>query len=169
MKSERTTGIERSSGAQPGVQRFVLWPNRSLPYRGKIILLAVIATGLAIPILFVNGAMIWYLTVPAGLTFLGMLLALWSNERAANFQEIVEISQGVMRIRRVGIRGPDIEVRFNPYWAKLSLKTDRYVENRLLISESGQSYSVGEFLAPEEREVLSEFLADSMSQGLSRR
>ena len=105
MKSEHHNRIEVTSQAQPDVQRFILWPNRSLPDHGKMVLLTVIAAGLAIPIFFVSSAMVWYLIVPAGVTFLGMILALWSNERAGKFREIVEVSERMLQ--RTIPTGPD--------------------------------------------------------------
>lgn len=168
MKSGISNRNELTLQSQRQIQRFVLRPNRSLPYRGKIVLITVIAIGLMTPLSFVSGVMIWYLFVPAGLTFSGMLLALWSNERAGKFREIIEVSPDFVRIRCVGIGRPDFEVQFNPYWAKLSLETDRYVENRIVLSQSGQSYSIGEFLAPEERETLSGVLAETISRSSIR-
>ena len=153
-----TDGTPSLGVLSPGHHRFVLWPHRSLGTAGAITLLTSIAVGLATPIVAIAGAMVWPLILPAAATFAVMAFALWRNNKASEFHEVIDIGERALRIER---RGPATRpkcITFNPHWVRLSVETDFYVENRIVLRESGRSYCPGAFLAAEEREKLAEAL-----------
>ena len=149
-------------GPPPGHHRIVLWPHRSLGFTGSAALLTAVAIGLAAPVVAIAGAMAWPLILPAIATFAGVAFALWRNNKAADFHEVIDVGTQAIRIERRGTAARYRCVTFNPHWVRLSVETDFYVENRITLRESGRAYCLGSFLAPEERESLAEALREQL-------
>ena len=145
-------------GLEPGHQRFVLWPHRSGSTALIVLLLATMTAGLAVPVVVIAGFAAWPLVVAALVTVVGVALAFWSNNMAARFREVIWVSPRSIHIERIGPATDHFDIRFDTHWARLTVETDRYVENRITIRESGRSYSPGIFLAPEERKSLADAL-----------
>lgn len=155
-------GAPPLGGLRPGHHRFVLWPHRSLRPAGSITLLTAIAIGLAVPIVAIAGAAAWPLILPAIATFAGVAFALWRNNKAADFHEVIDVGAQAIHIERLGPATHRRRITFNPHWVRLSVETDFYVENRIMLRESGRAYCLGEFLAAEERESLAEVLRERL-------
>lgn len=126
-------------------------------------LLATAAAGLIVPVAVIAGTTAWPLLLPAGATFAGLALALWRNCAAARICEIIDITPRAIRIERIGSGNASARASFDPHWARLTVSSDRYVQNRITFVESGRSWSVGGFLAPEEREHLAAALREKLS------
>ncbi len=161
-KSHRTG---RQGSGDESVSRFDIWPNRSLDGRQIKVLLAI--TAVAVAFVLIRSAAIHHLPLVIGpvVTVSGLAFALWWNNRtAASTGETVEISPGIVRVsRRIGRRvHPPME--FHTAWVRLSVTDDRRVSNRITLSESGRSCSIGDFLSPEERLELARALDASLSE-----
>ncbi len=144
-------------------QRIVLWPHRSLSRSGAAALLGAVIAGLAVPIMAIGASPVWPLVVPGGLTLAGLSLALWQNTRAARHGEIVTLGPQTLRVSRWGVQGAEPVAEFSAYWVRVSLESDFYVEDRLTLREGRRSYSLGEFLAPEERRALADRLRNALA------
>lgn len=152
---------------EPEIVRLVVWPHRSLDRRGLILLIAAVSVGmgcaLAKPLL--HGA--WPVAIPVIASFAGFLLALRANMRSARHNEIIEITPRTVRVRSERERMPSKETEFNTYWTRVSVSTDRYAENRILLHQSGRSLEIGAFLSPDERVELAEKLKASIAAAKS--
>lgn len=151
-----------AAGACPRHQRYVLWPHRSLTARSAFVLMTILAVGLAAPVVVISGVGAWPLVITAVATFAGVIFALRRNNKAAEFHEVIEVSPQVVQIDRIGPASDHRHIEFSPHWVQVVVETDHYLENRLTLRESGRRYSVGEFLAPEERQSLAEMLSEGL-------
>ena len=66
-------------------------------------------------------------------------------------------------VRSQPARDPQV-TEFNTSWVRVLLTDDRQVCNRLTLTESGRSVSVGEFLSPEERAQLAEAMGTALAE-----
>ena len=129
-----------------------LVPHRSLSRRGFLILMIAVAL-----LWFFTGLFFWSLGAWPVAGFFGLdVLALWLafklNNRAARAYEEVEVSRGVVLIRKVAPSGKAQELRFNPAWVRLEVETavDQSVR-RIAIRARDRLIPVGAFLNPEDR------------------
>lgn len=143
----------------------MLWPHRSLGPCGTGLVLGAASLGLALGLMGAPATVFWPLAIPAALTIAALGLAFWLNNRAARFHELIEIGPELVRVSRAGPAAAAATVSFNRYWVRVCVTSDRYVENRITLTESGRCFSVGEFLTPEERADL----AKALEQSLRRR
>jgi len=162
MSGQLHDAVPQPLGARPGHHRIVLWPHRSLGFAGSAALLSAVAIGLTAPAVAIAGALAWPLILPAIATFAGVAFALWRNNKAADFHEVIDVGSKAIRIERRGAAARNRCVTFNPHWVRLSVETDFYVENRITLRESGRAYCLGSFLAPEERESLAQALREQL-------
>ena len=143
---------------------FVVWPHRSLGRRGIGAVLAIAALGLTIVVLRIPAPAVWFLILPATLTFAGLSVAFWISSRRGQRAEIIDIDPQEVRVA-VRYRGrEDLVARFNPHWVRLQITDDRYVTRRIIMSESGRAVSIGECLTAPERESLAEALRVQLEQ-----
>lgn len=145
------------------VQMFELWPHRSLSRSGVMLVIGAIAAGQILVIARTATPAIWPLLIPALGTVAILIAAFTANNRAAMVRETIEISGGRLKITRSARGKEPVTVEFDPGWARLQLASDYYVEDRLTVSQSGRSMSLGEFLTPEERRALRDALAEALS------
>lgn len=148
-------------------ERFVLWPHRSLDRKGVTIILMIAAFGLALAIARVWQPGAWFIIVPAAITFLGLAFAFWVSARRARLAEIIDVSPEEITVSRSQRGHVRLVARFNPHWVRLLMRSDRYVKNRIILSESGRAVSVGEFLSPPERKDLADALLTCLEQAKS--
>ncbi len=159
-----TQAFRRSDvGPADAIQRFEIWPHRSLGARGICHVLAAVAAGGVYIVTWSPAAVFWPLAVGVAVTLIAVTLAFWCNHQAARQSEIVEIGPDVVRISRTDRRGPrDGCVEFNTSWVRLIVSDDRYVANRLTFMQSGRSCSIGAHLSPAERCALAREIGDCL-------
>src|SRR5690606_5911592 len=83
--------------------------------------------------------------------------------RAARISEKVEIGPRVVRVERIDSHGRRRTTEFSTHWVRLVLSDDRDVANRLTLTESGRSISIGEFLSPAERKSLAAAIRSTLA------
>ncbi len=149
--------------AGPGCETFVIWPHRSLPPIGVLALMTSVAMGFAYAMMASKGYQFWPVIAPCALTFVGLGVAIWRNNCAASAHEIIEVSRRIVRVTRVGAAG-GAPIAFNPFWMKLGVSSDRYVEDRITLSEGRQRMTIGDFLSPSERRRLADALRTSIEK-----
>jgi len=146
------------------VQRFEIWPHRSLNRRGVAGLLGALAAALALVMLRCPAQAVLPISVGCVLTFTIMVVALWASFRSARHGQRIEIGPGSVRIERFGPAAAPVSSEFATHWVRVDVTDDRDVIHRLSLVQSGHRVSVGEFLSPEERLALADALRAALAE-----
>jgi uncharacterized membrane protein len=134
------------------VARFVLHPHRSLSPNGFIILMAALGS-----VSFVTGVAFCMIGAWPVMGFFGLDVALvyWAfklNYRSGRAYETIDVSPEVLTLTRIRPNGAKEAIDINPYWARVSLTTDRPDgRTSLRIIAQGRVLSLGQFLTDDER------------------
>jgi uncharacterized membrane protein len=141
----------------------VLYPHRSLPPQGFMLLMLVLsvvsfAAGVSFVLL---GA--WPILGYFGLDVLLVYLAFRASYRSARMHEWVRLTEDTLTVERVGQRGERRRWQFQPYWLRVVLE-ERNETNRLVLTSHGRELVVGGFLAPAERRNLAVALKEALSR-----
>ena len=128
-----------------------LSPHRALGHRGFLVVMAlVISVSFAAGLMFtLMGA--WPVFGFFGLDVALIYFAFRHNYRSARAYETVQLSDGMLKIRKVAADGTTMAWRFEPYWARVHFDRQAEEEVKVAIISHGQQVIVGDFLAPEER------------------
>src|SRR4029077_262698 len=138
----------------------VLYPHRSLPPQGFMVLMLVLsvvsfAAGVSFVLL---GA--WPIFGYFGLDVLLVYLAFRASYRSARMHEWVRLTEDTLTVERVGQRGERRRWQFQPFWLRVVLE-ERNETNRLVLTSHGRELVVGGFLAPAERRNLAVALKEA--------
>lgn len=152
-----------SSGPQRWHLR--LWPYNALKARGFVLVIALSAGLLALPMLAVLGnAVLWGLLPFATLALAGLWVAIRRNWRDRAILEEMELSREQVRLRRIEPRGGLREWQAHPRWTRLHLAPKGGpVEQYLTLTGGSRAVELGAFLTPEERIALHDDLARVLS------
>ena len=152
---------ERRSEAAPVFFDAVLYPHRSLPPQGFVLLMVVLgAVSFAAGMSFVlMGA--WPICGYFGIDVLLVYLAFRASYRSARMHEWVRLTGDTLTVERVGAHGERWRWQFQPYWLRVVLE-EHDESNRLVIASHGRELVVGGFLAPAERKTLATALKDAL-------
>ena len=152
--------------APPEPARFdaVLYPNRSLPPAGfMVLMLAVVSVSVAIGAGFaLIGA--WPVTGFLGLDVLLLYLAFRWNYREGRRTETIRLDREGLLVRRMEPGGQIRAWRFEPYWVRVSMEGPEGPGRRLVLSSHGQSLVIGAFLTPAERVEVAEALRAALRE-----
>jgi uncharacterized membrane protein len=157
-----------SDDTQEAMQRFELWPHRSLGRAGIIALLCIIAASLTLVALSSPPRFIWPISFGCLLTFAAISVALASNIRSAQAREVVEIGPQVVQVHRVEADGRCRTTAFATYWVRIVVSHDRKVASHITLIQSGRRMSIGTFLSPAERETLASTLREALAEAKGR-
>lgn len=129
------------------------WPHNALAPRGFVLVIALTAAIMAMPLLAVLGStVLWGLLPFAGLALWGLWYALQRNYRDRRVLEEMELSRNEVYLRRVNPRGPEQDWRADPHWVGVNLiARGGPVENYLTLTGGGREVELGAFLMPDER------------------
>lgn len=151
-------GIE---GAGEGATRFEVWPHRALDAsQSRLVVMLVAAVMLpiaALPAVFG----LWPVSVIVIGSFLAFTAFFLHNGKPQALAEMVEISADRVVVTHCAAGGAS--ETFDPYWARVDLRSDHYVENRLTLRQSGKAVEIGRCLAPEERATLADALTTALA------
>ena len=152
---------ERRSEAAPVFFDAVLYPHRSLPPQGFVLLMVVLgAVSFAAGMSFVlMGA--WPICGYFGIDVLLVYFAFRASYRSARMHEWVRLTGDTLTVERVGAHGERWRWQFQPYWLRVVLE-EHDESNRLVIASHGRELVVGGFLAPAERKTLATALKDAL-------
>ncbi|MDE3080073.1 MAG: DUF2244 domain-containing protein [Paracoccaceae bacterium] len=133
-----------------------LWPNRSLPRGGFVLIIAATAALFLVPLLALVGSPeLWGVLPFAVLTGGGLWLAFRSNYRSGKLIERLRLWPNRIEINRHEPDGRQLDWTANPHWIRIALHAEGGpVEQYLTLKGSGREVELGAFLSPEERVAL---------------
>lgn len=139
-----------------------LWPHNTLAPRGFVVVIALSALTMAMPLMAVLGSVVlWGLLPFAGLALWGLWYALKRNWRDRQIIEEMELSRAAVTLHRINPRGPAQDWRADPHWVTVNLiARGGPVENYLTLTGGGREVELGAFLMPDERARLHEELSE---------
>jgi uncharacterized membrane protein len=146
----------------------VLYPHRSLPPQGFMVLMLVLsvvsfAAGVSFVLL---GA--WPVFGYFGLDVLLVYLAFRASYRSARMHEWVRLTEDTLTVERVGQRGERRRWQFQPFWLRVTLEEKDEHTNRLVLASHGRALVVGSFLGPAERRGVASALRDALARWKAR-
>ncbi|KPQ07867.1 MAG: Integral membrane protein [Rhodobacteraceae bacterium HLUCCA12] len=146
----------------PTSARLRLWPHNTLAPRGFVVVIALVALALALPLLALVGTpALWGLLPFAGLAVWGLWYAIHRNWRDRAIIEEMQLSRSRVHLRHVGADGSVQEWQADPHWVTLSLiPKGGPVEQYLTLTGGGREVELGAFLTPPERVTLHQDLSD---------
>lgn len=152
----------------PARARIELTPNQSMGPRGFVVVIALTAAMLALPMIAVLGtAVLWGL-----LPFMGAALwALWyalrrnSAERASLRETLILTRDHIALTRHEPRARAPLTWEANPYWVQLHLRdAGGPVDHYLTLQGGGREVELGAFLSPEERIALHDDLTRTLTR-----
>jgi uncharacterized membrane protein len=142
----------------------ILRPHRSAgPGAARIVcaLLAVVWTAAGM-VFVIAGA--WPVVPFLGIEVLLLAGALFWNLRAGEAQEVINLSEQALTVRRVDHWGKETQVSFPPKWLQVNIDDRPTMESRLELRSHGRSLIIGKFLLPHERLELARILRRELSR-----
>ena len=141
-----------------------LWPNRSTKPAGLRIVLVIVASGFALPLLALMGNPVGWGLLPFFIFVLAALyLAMTRNYRDGRLNEVLQLWPDLIKVERTEPQGQKQLWQANPYWTKPELHKNARIENYLTLSGAGRIVELGAFLSPEERLDLFDALVRAMN------
>ena len=147
-----------------------LWPFRSLTARGYVGFVGLTAALLAVPLLPVFGSpALWGLLPFLLAALLALMLALRRSNRSGGTREVLVLSADRASLLRSDPGQADRHWQANPYWIRVTLRTDGPVEDYLTLTggvdpKGSREVELGAFLSPEERVSLARELREVLGQ-----
>ena len=152
----------RGSSVQPEPIRFVLTPYRSLSRPGFLVLMGFIGA-----VSFVAGIAFAMMGAWPVLGFFGLDVALlWyafqRNYRSGRQLETIEISDGVLTLTHVDVRGARRQAEFTAAWVDVRLRRAKDGRTAIALASHGREHAFGGFLTDEERLELAPALREAV-------
>ena len=141
--------------ADPPILSLTLRPNRSLTPAVATGLMALLAAGLAVPLVgFAGTKVAWGLLPFLVAAFAALYLALRRNEQDGKLTEELKLWDDLITVVRREPKGTVRRWHANPFWVRARLYDDGRVEKYLTLEGAGREIELGAFLSPWERETL---------------
>ncbi|WP_375690481.1 DUF2244 domain-containing protein [Pseudooceanicola sp. LIPI14-2-Ac024] len=146
-------------------RHLTLWPHRSLPRGGFVVVIAVTFVLIMIPLFAVLGTMLLWGLLPFGL---GAVAALWYglrlSYRSGEIVETLEITPETTALRRRNPDGSEQGWDCNTYWARAEMhRTGGPVPWYVTLTGNGRTVEIGSFLSEDERRALYGELASELA------
>jgi uncharacterized membrane protein len=136
----------------------LLYPHRSLPARGYVVLIggtAVIAAAYGVMFLFLGAWPIFGFIGAEWLLFWWLLRTHLKGDRRA---ERVRLFSDRLVLQQIDSKGRVSECSFEPYWLQIVLHERGFENPALLLRSHGRSIEIGAFLGAHERRQFAEEL-----------
>lgn len=141
--------------SDPPILRLVLWPNRSMSRPTGGWLLALLALGLAVPLVPLAGTKAAWGMLPFLLAALfALYLAFRRSYDDGRLREELRLWPDLITVERREPRGRVLRWHASPFWVRLRLRDDARIEKYLTLEGGGREIELGAFLSPPEREDL---------------
>jgi uncharacterized membrane protein len=142
-----------------------LWPHRSLSRRGFRKFMALLAAGLAIPLVASWGTPVAWMLLPFLLAALGCVwLAIHVSWRRGRVHEELRLWPEVMLVERTEPGGAVRRWAANPYWVRVELRDTRQLPHYLTLAGGGRTIELGAFLTADERVALASDLRAALAR-----
>lgn len=140
----------------------ILFPNRSLPNAGFVVLMSVvIGANLTIGLYYyLIGA--WPILGFCGLDVFAVWLAFKLSYRQGRMHERVRVTADALWVSRVLPSGHETRWRLQPYWTRIAIDDPVVHESQIRLISQGKVLVVGSFLSPKERGELGAALKDAL-------
>ncbi|WP_042775842.1 DUF2244 domain-containing protein [Sinorhizobium fredii] len=146
-----------------------LTPYRSLGFRGFKILLMIAGAMSAMHVLVFLVVGAWPVVFFFGLDFVLLLGAFWLNYHSAHAREEVSVSRTDVSVRKFAPSGRTTELRFNPFWARFSIRRHQEIGIvSMKISGGGRQTDIGSFLNRDDRETFAVAFSRALATARSR-
>lgn len=145
-----------------------LFPQRSLKpeHFSKMLLVLIVICTLASIRFIIVGA--WPVVFFLGADVLALWFAFFLSYRRGRVFETVQLSKTDLIINKCDASGCFTSVRFEPYWATVSLNTVGADKNILTISHHEKCVEIGDFLVPHERRQLAAKISEALQAWRAR-
>ncbi len=163
MTDTTSNGTSTEKQSPPATQ-FVLHHHRSLSPRGFLILMSILTA-----VSFITGVAFCMIGAWPVMGFFGLdvalvYLAFKLNYRSGLAYETVDVTPDLLTLTRVQANGAKQAFEMNPYWARVSLTTDRPDgRNSLRLIAQGRELLLGHFLTDDERRDFAGVLAGALN------
>lgn len=154
--------------AEPDPQTLLdvsLRPHRSLQLGGFRLVMVLVAVGsfiASIPFIVLG---FWPVAGFYGLDVVLLYFALRTSFNAAKSVEHLNISPFDVLLRKVDPSGKVREWHFNPLWTRLTRDVhDEFGVQRVTLVSRGEAVTIGQFLSPDEKDVLWRRLSAALTQ-----
>lgn len=139
-----------------------LAPYRSLGRNGfrALMLVAGGASLIGSIVAIANG--LWPVSGFFGLDMIALFVAFRVNYRRARAREYVHLTERLLTIDRVDLKGRGSRIELQPYWVRLVVEGDEDSPRHLRLRSHGRSIEVGSFLHPEVRARFAEELGAAL-------
>jgi uncharacterized membrane protein len=141
--------------ADPPLLALTLWPHRSLTRSGATWIMALVAAGLAAPLVLLHGTAVGWGMLPFLVAALAALY--WGIRRSeldGRLSEELRLWPDLITVVRREPRGKVRRWHANPFWVQARLIPDARIEKYLTLKGNGREIELGAFLSPDERETL---------------
>jgi uncharacterized membrane protein len=142
---------------------FVLYPNRSFSTQAFVLLMlafSLVCAGVGVGF-FLLGA--WPVTGYLGLDVVALFFAFRWVRRESRRVEMIRVAKDGLVVRRIEPTGAAQEVRFEPYWSRISLQAIRGNSSRLTVASHGRACEIGRFLTLQEKRELARALDEALT------
>lgn len=126
-----------------------------------LLVLIVICTLASIRFLLVGA---WPVVLFLALDVMALWLAFFISYRRGRISETIQLSASDLIVSKMSSSGSVSTIRFEPYWAKVSVQTCGAEKNILTISHHDKSVSLGAFLMPHERKHVAQTIETAISR-----
>jgi uncharacterized membrane protein len=148
-------GTDPFGRPDPPLLALTLRPHRSLTPRGGTGVLALVAVGLALPLLpLVGSAAAWGLLPFLVGALVALYLAIRRNTLDGRLTEELRLWPDLITVVRREPGGAVRRWHANPFWVQARLHDRARVEKYLTLKGGGREIELGAFLSPGEREAL---------------
>ena len=143
-----------------------LWPYRSLPVKGFVLVIAALACALLAPLLALLGTALLWGILPFMLIVLGGIWwAFSASYRAATLTEVLTFEADRITLLRRAPDGSEKHWEANPYWVAVRLyPAGGPVPDYLTLKGGGREVELGTFLSQQERRRLVEELRERLAR-----
>jgi len=90
--------------------------------------------------------------------------ALKASNRQGLLFERLELTRDALVVRRVSPRGDETRWEFQPFWLRVDLTARTGGGNVIILRSHGRALEIGAFLAPEEKNTLTEALRAALAE-----
>tara|TARA_R110002095_G_scaffold206347_1_gene190412 strand:+ start:115 stop:597 length:483 start_codon:yes stop_codon:yes gene_type:complete len=145
-------------------QQMRLWPHQSLSPKGFAAFILATFTLILIPTLPLLGTMLLWGLLPFVLAAVGgVYVALQSNHKSRQIEEILTLDEDMARLTHTTPKGEVKEWDCNRYWTKVTkYESDGPVPHYVTLSGHGREVEIGRFLSEDERIALFDDLNRSL-------